>query len=114
MKQLNLRYQEYKLALLYFRASALVSNKRQWHNADRDVLLLRLFDYCYFRYLSFDLSISVDLRNRYTVKVHQAKEFIVSYFEQFTPEHANKYCNRIFGVGNWSHVLPSDYYRNND
>lgn len=111
MKQLNLRYQEYKLALLYFRASALIFKNDQWCKEDRNALMLHLFDYCYYRYLSFDLSISVDLRNRYTVKSFQAKEFIISYFDKYLPTAVHKYCNKIFGIGNWSHVLPSDYYK---
>lgn len=110
MKQLNLRYQEYKLALLYFRASALFNNNRLWNEADKNILKLRLFNYCYYRYLTFDLSIPIGKRNAYSVKCHQAKEYIISFFEKFTPDHARLYCNRLFGVGNWSHVLPSDYY----
>jgi len=110
MKLLNLRYQEYKLALLYFRASALVANNRQWNEVDRDILMRRLFDYCYFRYMSFDISISVSVRNRYSLKSLQAKEYIISYMEKNLPSAVHKYCNKIFGVNNWSHVLPSDYY----
>jgi len=110
MKQLNLRYQEYKLALLYFRASALLAKGEQWNKEDRDALMIRLFEYCYFRYLSFNLSISIDLRNRYSIKSLQAKEFVIAYFEKYIPTSANRYCNKIFGIRNWSHVIFSDYY----
>jgi len=113
MKMLNLRYQEYKLALLYFRASALLAKRDQLCMADREILLVRLLDYCYYRYLSFDQSLSIDLRNRYTIKSHQAKEFVISYFENHLPSAVHKYCNKIFGISNWSHVSPIDYYSKN-
>jgi len=109
MKMLNLRFQEYKLALLYFRASALLTNN-YLNNTDRNILIIRLFEYCYYRYLTFDLSIPIGKRNIYSVKSRQAKENIITYFEKFLPSATHKYCNKIFGVRNWSHVLPSDYY----
>lgn len=107
-KPLNLRFQEYKLALQYFRASALIAQCSHWNKADTDRLILRLFDYCYYRYRTFDLSVDVSKRNLYSVKALQAKEFIISYLERYSPNVVIKYCNKIFGVGNWSHVLPSD------
>jgi len=114
MSNINLRYQEYRLALLFFRASALLASNYQLPKSDIPYLIRWLFDYCYYRYLTFDITIASTKRNKASVKSKKAKENMIAYLQRRSDNTAFDYCNKIFGVDNWTYVLPRDYYLNYD
>jgi len=109
MEPLNLRLQEYRLALLIFRAGCLLAFNTQTNSVDRMQLLYDLFEYCYYRYLSFDTSINISARNKYSVKSFTAKARIVVYLYKNKTDRANSYCDKIFGKGNWENIIPLAY-----